>query len=56
MGICCSNGPSEEGNLTTALYPHGATLDGRHYTAKQIWIIVRIQAAFRGYMAKKRLQ
>lgn len=56
MGYCCSQQPGgEEGNLSTALYPQGATLDGRHYTAKQIWIIIRIQSAFRMYMAKKRV-
>ena len=57
MGYCCSQqGAGEEGNLATALYPQGATLDGHHYTAKDIWIIVKIQSAFRMYMAKRRVQ
>ena len=41
--------------MSTALYPQGATLDGKHYTAKQIWIITKIQSHMRMYMAKKRV-
>ena len=56
MGYCCSQqGAGEEGNLSTALYPQGATLDGKHYTAKQIWIITKIQSHMRMYMAKKKV-
>ena len=43
MGYCCSNpGDGEVGNLSTVLYPQGATLGNTHYTAKQIFIIVKI--------------
>ena len=56
MGQCCSQDQGkDDGNCDTSLYPTGATLDGRHYSAKQVWTIVRIQAAFRMYMAKKRV-
>ena len=41
--------------MSTALYPQGATLNGKHYTAKQIWIITKIQAHMRMYMAKKKV-
>ena len=56
MGYCCSQSAGgDENNLSTALYPQGASLGGRHFTAKDIFIIVKIQSCFRMYMAKRRV-
>jgi len=32
------------------------TLDGQAYTSREIWIVVRIQCAFRMWLAKRRVQ
>ena len=56
MGYCCSNpGDGEVGNLSTVLYPQGATLGNTHYTAKQIFIIVKIQSQIRRFLASRRV-
>ena len=37
------------------IYP-AQTLNGKTYSARQIWIIVRIQTAFRMWLAKRKVQ
>ena len=56
-GYCCSGQtPGGVHELKTAMYPHGQTLGGVHYSENQIAIIVRIQSGIRMFLAKRRCQ
>lgn len=41
--------------MTGATPKGGNTLDGRHFTARQIYIIVKIQSSIRMFLAKKKV-
>ena len=51
---CCGNGTGGEPELGYQ-YPE-AQLNGKTYSARQIWIIVRIQCAFRMWLARRKVQ
>lgn len=54
---CCSGGNNDKLNELATRYPaNGQTLDGKHYTLEQLIVIVRMQAAMRGWIARKRVQ
>ena len=54
---CCSGGNNDRLNELATRYPaSGQSLDGKHYTLEQLIIIVRCQAAMRGWLARKRVQ
>ena len=54
---CCSGGNNDKLNELATRYPaNGQSLDGKHYTLEQLIIIVRCQAAMRGWLARKRVQ
>lgn len=53
----CGGNPNEEGELHTNQIPkNGVTLGRKHYSARDIYIIVRMQAYRRGVMARRRVQ
>ena len=57
MGACCTSNVSQTpGGDTDLGYAYQAqTLGGKTFTAREIWIIVRIQSAFRMWLAKRRV-
>ena len=60
MGAQCGcGGPNgeETNELTTSKIPkNGVTLDNRHYSARDIWIIIKMQSWRRGFLARQRVQ
>ena len=54
---CCSGGNNDKNHelATRRDFANGQTLDGRHYTLNELIIIVRCQAAMRGWIARKRV-
>jgi len=62
MGAACGCGGQAEddrtqiGGSTYSIPANGVTLDKRHYTAKDIYWIVRLQAIVRGVRARIRVQ
>lgn len=53
MGSCCSNDAIDP---NTELNHPETTLKGITYSSKQIWMIIRIQTNFRGYLARKKVK
>ena len=51
---CCTGSQNNEPELGVN-YP-ATTLNGKHYTARNVWIIVKIQSTFRMWLAKRKLQ
>ena len=54
MGYCCTTEASREHELGYNYEPK--TLNGKTYSARQIFIIVRIQCAFRQWLARRKVQ
>ena len=56
MGQACCSGASPGGEPELGMIYPAQTLNGKTYSARQIWIIVRIQTAFRMWLAKRKVQ
>jgi hypothetical protein len=55
MGSCCTNEYAIDPSTELGSHPE-TTLKGITYSSKQIWMIIRIQTNFRGYMARKKVK
>jgi hypothetical protein len=58
MGAACGCGPQadEQSEINNVKIPaNGVTLGRKHYTARDIYWIVRLQAIFRGMKARKKV-
>ena len=53
---CCSNQYKDEKSELNSRTYQGATVGGKTFSANDIYMIVRLQSAFRGWMARKRVQ
>jgi len=54
QAYCCGSQTGGEPELGL-LYP-ATTLNGKTYTVRQMWIIVKLQSTFRMWLARKKLQ
>jgi hypothetical protein len=52
MGQACCSGSGAYGEPELGFYP-ATSLNGKSYTSRQIWIIVKIQSTFRMWLAKR---
>ena len=56
MGQACCSGAGTGGEPELGLLYPATSLNGKQYTARQVWIIVKIQSTFRMWLARRKVQ
>ena len=56
MGNCCTSNPGGTGPELNSMQNHAQAIESDKYTARQMALLIKIQARFRGFLTRKHVK